>query len=331
MTMVTNCSKAAVFGRGAQVLGVVLASLSAGMAGCERESSESADTTVPQGPLVIYTTFYPLEYLAERIGGEHVKVVCPCPADADPATWMPDDPTIQAYQEADLIVVNGASFESWIGKVTLPESRLVDTSAPYAEDFIMLEDAVTHSHGPSGAHAHEGIDGHTWLDPLIARGQADQILRALVKAAPVHKDAFNRNFDTLASDIDALNRRLVDLAPLFGKQFFLCSHPAYNYIGRRYGWQLKSYHFEPGDVPDDASIDNIRANMEENGARIILWESEPAPAVAARMESIGLANVVFRPCETLDREARASGDDYLVVMRRNVERLADAVGDLADE
>ena len=53
---------------------------------------------------------YPLQYFAERIGGEHINVVFPAPADVDPAYWMPDTPTITAYQQADLILLNGARY-----------------------------------------------------------------------------------------------------------------------------------------------------------------------------------------------------------------------------
>ena len=70
--------------------------------------------------LTVYVVNYPLQYFAERIGGEHINVVFPAPANVDPAYWMPDAPTIAAYQQADLILLNGARYAKWINKVTLP-------------------------------------------------------------------------------------------------------------------------------------------------------------------------------------------------------------------
>ena len=153
----------------------------------------------------VYTTFYPTTYFAQRIGGDVAQVVCPCPADADPAYWMPKDEAIAAYQKADLIVINGASFEKWLPKVTLPESRIVDTARPLRDTLIKLEQAVTHSHGPEGEHVHHGIDGHTWVDPMNAKTQAREILKALVRKLPAQKVAFERNFAALAKDLDVLD------------------------------------------------------------------------------------------------------------------------------
>ena len=62
-------------------------------------------SSVAAEKMTVYVVNYPLQYLAERIGGEHVKVVFPAPAGIDPAYWMPDVKTISDYQKADLILL----------------------------------------------------------------------------------------------------------------------------------------------------------------------------------------------------------------------------------
>ena len=196
--------------------------------GCERKesgqpaagTSSEAAKSAGQQP-VVYTTFYPTTYFAQRIGGDSVKVVCPCPADADPAFWMPDEKTVAAYQRADLIIVNGASFEKGRAKVTLPESRIVETAKPLTDELIVLEEAVTHTHGPEGEHSHEGIDGHTWLDPINARIQAGEIRNALVERFPDHAEEFEQGYAGLVRDLDALDVRLKALAGKLGDQVLL--------------------------------------------------------------------------------------------------------------
>ena len=132
-------------------------------------------------PVVVYVTNYPLKYFAERIGGEQVEVHFPAPPDEDPAYWMPDPETISKYQQADLILLNGAGYEKWVDAVSLPKSKLCHTSAEFASDYIALEDAGTHSHGPEGEHAHGGTAFTTWLDPTLAVKQADAIRASLSK------------------------------------------------------------------------------------------------------------------------------------------------------
>ena len=296
--------------------------------GCKREESTAtaAKKATAKTPMV-YTTFYPTTYFAERIGQDKIKVVNPCPPDADPAFWMPDEKTIEAYQNADLIVVNGASFEKWLGKVTLPESRIVDTTSPFAGEFIVIEDAVTHSHGPAGTHAHAGVDGHTWLDPINAKTQTAQIMEVLVKRFPDHKETFEQGYAELTKDLDALDARLKALTAKIGDQVLLCSHPAYNYVGRRYGWHLKNFHLDPEAMPDEETFNKIKAFLKDQPAKYMLWEAKPTEEIAAKFhESLGLESIVFSPCEALDTTELEAGEDFLTVMNDNVDRLDNALG-----
>ena len=297
------------------------------LVGCERKQAQPKAAEKPQ-VAVVYTTFYPTTYFAERIAGGKVKVVNPCPADADPAFWMPDEETIKAYQDAALIIINGASFEKWIEKVSLPPSRIVDTTAPLHDELIVIAGAVTHTHGPTGQHSHEGIDGHTWLDPINAKTQAEQIKLALVKHFPEHEQAFEAGYAELAKDLDALDARHKALAAKLGEHFLLCSHPAYNYVGRRYGWKLKNFHLDPGEIPDEAAFAEIKEFLAGQPSGHMLWEAPPLEKIAARFrEELGLESIVFSPCEALDAEALKNGEDFLTVMNGNVDRMEQAFGE----
>jgi zinc transport system substrate-binding protein len=98
-----------------------------------------------------------LKYFAERIGGPHVKVTLQVPPDVDPVYWIPSIADISAYQQADLILLNGAGYAKWITKVSLPGSKTVDTSRSFKDRYITVKEVMTHSHGPEGEHAHEGL------------------------------------------------------------------------------------------------------------------------------------------------------------------------------
>jgi len=289
--------------------------------GCS-EPETAATSGVPR----VYTTFYPTTYFAERIGGGRVDVVCPLPEGEDPIFWMPGPETIHDYQQADLIVVNGAHFERWVDKVSLPQSKVVDTTGPLAAGLLKYESAVTHSHGTGGQHSHEGVDGHTWLDPENARRQAAEIEKALSLLVPEAADEFQTNFAALAADLDELARSLDELSAELGGRHLLASHPAYNYLGRRYEWDLASLDLDPAQMPDEETLASIRARLDSKPATVILWESPPAEEIAQRLrEELGLASVVFSPCESLDETSAAAGQDYLTVMKANVAALKAAI------
>ena len=97
-------------------------------------SSEPVPDVAPDSSpsvLSVYTVNYPLQYFAERIGGEHVDASFPAP-DGDPAYWNPDPDAVAAYQQADVILLNGASYAKWVATVTLPTSKLVPEILSFA-------------------------------------------------------------------------------------------------------------------------------------------------------------------------------------------------------
>ena len=114
---------------------------------------------------------------------------------------QPDEAAIAAFQGADLILMNGATYSKWADKITLPESKVVDTSAVFAVSLIQVNETSTHSHGPGGEHSHSGTAFTTWIDLTQAVQQAEAVKTALAKFTP---DA-EKNFAALKSDLEALD------------------------------------------------------------------------------------------------------------------------------
>lgn len=299
--------------------------LGLGLAACGEPKPDAPPPAPRRAVPEVWTTFYPTTYVAQRLGGPEVKVVCPLPAGADPAFWQPDSATLQGYQAADLIVLNGAGFERWVAQASLPPSRVVDTAKGFADTFLRLEGGVTHSHGPGATHTHEGIDGHTWFDPLNLKAQAEAVRRALARRLPASAAAVDARYTALAQDLDALDAAFRALGSLPAGQHLYASHPAWNYAARRYGWPMVTWHLDPGEMPSDVDVAAIQARLVEKPSRVMLWEATPLPAIAERLEKeLGLTSIALPPCESESAEDRAAGRDYLARMRANVEALRPA-------
>ena len=241
---------------------------------------------------------------------------------------MPPPDMIAKYQNAELIVVNGAGFERWVDKISLPGANLVVTTEPLEDELIKHEGAVTHSHGAGGQHSHEGIDGHTWLDPINARHQAERIQKALARRWPQWADDFKANYVALAGDLEELDRSLSELSSELDGRRILASHPAYNYLARRYDWNLTNLDIDPRTMPDEQTFAALKAQLQTAPAGMILWESAPKDEIARRFqEELGLVSVWFSPCESLDKASRTAGKNYLGVMQDNVARFREALNE----
>ena len=269
--------------------------------------------------LTVYVVNYPLKYFAERIAGDHARVVFPAPPDCDPAYWVPDVKTIGAYQKADLILLNGANYAKWVRKVSLPRSRMVDTSAKFKDRYITAEEALTHSHGAKGAHAHESLAFTTWLDLTLAARQAQAITKALRRKKPNLHDTFQENYESLEKDLMALDGEIKAIVLKNPTLPLLASHPVYDYLSRRYGLNMKSVHWEPDEVPNDEQWIQLKNILKSHPAKWMIWEGNPMKTSVDGLKSLGVASPVFDPCGNVPGYG-----DFLTVMQQNVDNLKPA-------
>lgn len=277
---------------------------------------EAGESFTENHTATVLTTFYPTTYFAKTIGGEQVTVICPCPSDEDAIFWMPDRKTLAEYQKASLIIVNGAGFEKWIDKVSLPQERIVNSAEDLTDTLIRFKKSSTHSHGPVGEHSHKGIDGHTWVDPVNAIIQATAIKKALIRQFPQHENIFVAGFDRLKKQLESLDLKFKEIS---NGMPILCSHRAYNYIARRYGWNIENLDLDPGVKLSDQQILEIKNILKTHSAKTLIWESAPTEEnVKLASEQLGLSSVVFSPCELLDPADIAKGVDYMTVMNTNI-------------
>lgn len=284
-------------------------------------AAASKKATAAHGRLVVYVANYPLAYFAERIGGPEVEVKFPAPAGEDPAFWQPGEKEITEYQEADVILLNGASYSKWLENVTLPDSKTVNTSATFSDKFIVVKDAVTHSHGGSGEHSHSGTAFTTWIDFDQAIQQADAVREAFQAARSSQVELFALNFDQLKSELLALDAGMKAVGAKLANAPVVASHPIYQYWARRYGINLQSVLWEPGTVPDDAQMEALKKILATHPARVMVWEDEPAKESVEKLKVLGINSVVFNPSANVP----ATGN-WLDVMKANLAGLQNAAG-----
>jgi len=280
-------------------------------------------------PLRVVASFGPLTDFARRIGGADVVVDCPVPEGEDPAFWLPSPEDVLALHAADLILLNGAGFERWTRVTSLPLSRVVDTTRPWRHELLRHESASSHRHGPAGEHEHGGINPHTWLDPEWAKRQAQVVRDAFARARPARKAGFDTRCEGLMAELDELHVAWSGLGRLADGEVFVASHPSYDYLGARYGWEVVNIAIGPDHVLSEDKLQTLATSLKaglETGpirriARTVLFESEPDAELARILrERFGLDAIVVPPCEA------ASEAPFVTRMRANVDKLAPAFG-----
>ena len=266
--------------------------------------------------LLVGVVNHPLEYFAGRLGGEGVDVLFPAPSGVDPASWSPGADIVGAYQQADLIFLNGAGYAGWVERSSLPASRIVDTAAGFYDRLIPLESSVTHSHGTQGEHSHEGLAATLWLDPELASAQAAAVAASLAASRPEIAEGVEQRLGELEEDLRSLDERLKRVAERLSEEPLLFSQPVYQYWIRRYGLHARILHWQPDEGPDEEAWSRLGRLLEEHRAGWMIWDSEPSEATSSELARRGVESLVYELAAN-----RPSEGDFLAQMRVNVERL----------
>jgi zinc transport system substrate-binding protein len=280
------------------------------MACTEKEPVDSGSTSRSK-PLVI-TSNYPLYFFAREIAGDSIEVHFP-DIEGDPAMWAPTGSDAAELQNADLLIFNGADYESWLAFTTLPAGHSLDTTAQVQEMLLPIENETVHQHGPAGEHSHQGTAFTTWLDPQLAIEQARAIMQGLSRLEPEQSGLFETNCEKLKQRLTQLDGSLASAFAQPGEQPVIFSHPVYQYLQHRYSINGRSTHWEPDTEPGTKEWIDFGNLLRQHPAKLMIWEEAPLDSVREKLEQMGIQVVVFSPAGNVP----ANGD-YFTVMEQNL-------------
>ena len=298
-----------------QYFPVFLLSLLLAACGGESAPEPAAADAAKTRPLIIASNF-PLYFFAREIAGDSAEVIFPS-MEGDPVNWKPGSEAIARMQSADLVILNGADYETWLGWISLPDGILLDTSAGIGDRLIPLQEETVHQHCPEGEHSHQGFAFTIWLDPTLAMEQASVIEQAISELVPENQQAHRARLANLQARLAALDEELRIAFEAVGGQPLVFSHPVYQYLAARYGLNGVSVHWEPGEDPGIKAWIDFQEVLRSHPAELMIWEDEPGDVTAGQLEQFGIQPIPFHTASNLPE-----GSDYFDVMNANVDRLS---------
>ena len=297
-------------------------------------ASGAAPTAAASGALTVSTSFYPIQYLAQAIGGEHVAVTSVTPTNVEPHDFELSPKDVTALSASSLVLyvsgfqpslddalaqVSGPAVVDLAGSVDLVHHDGVEEEHEEGATEAATEAATgaAHDHGAAAA-----LDPHFWLDPVRMQAAAKAVEAALAQADPAHADDYAANLDTLNATLTDLNTSYSTGLGHCERTTFVTSHAAFGYLADRYGLTQASISgVDPESEPSPAELAAVKKVVESTGTTTIFTEElvspETAQAVAAET---GAQTRVLSPIES----APESGD-YAGVMRTNLEELRTAL------
>ncbi|MCA1038698.1 zinc ABC transporter substrate-binding protein [Bacillus infantis] len=320
------------------------------LAGCgDGDADQAEEKTKDQ--LNVYTTVYPLQYFAERIGGSYVDAHTIYPPGADEHTFEPSQKDMMTLADSDLFIYIGLGLEGFVSKAegTLENENVTLLAAGENIDMTGTENGHTHeegheedghsheedghSHEEDGhsheedGHNHGDVDPHVWLDPLYAADLAEAVKDALAEKMPQHQKEFEENYQNLAAELDSLHHEFEETIASGKHKEIIVSHAAYGYWEKRYGLeQISVSGLSTSNEPTQKELENIIKTAKDHGLNYIFFEQNVSSKLTEIVQDevgakpLQLHNLSVLTDENIDKE-----ENYFTLMENNLKGIEKAL------
>ena len=315
-------------------------------------TASSGDSSSKDGSLTVMASFYPLKYLAEKVGGEHVSVTSLTPDGAEPHDLELSPKMVDSLSSADAVIYL-AGFQSAVDEAIEQQApkTVIDVSSAAelieagsdanhpAEEEATEEtqsgETDAHDHDHEG-HDHEGhdhaghdhhhdmsADPHFWLDPVRMAKAATLVGDKLAEADSAHADTYKANAKALAEELTTLGDTLVTKTSKCQVKTFVTAHTAFGYLADRTGLtQVGISGLDPESSPSPARLAEIGQIAKEQGVTTIFTEALIDPKVAQTLaDDLGITTAVLDPIESQTDASK----DYAATMNSNIDALTKAL------
>jgi len=305
----------------AAVMSVALAAGALVLAGCGTEQADGAGTAQDaEGGVTVLAGFYPLEFVAARVGGDRVSVssLTPPGVEAHDLELTPRD--VAGIGDADLVVYL-EGFQPAVDEAVSQEAPDSSFEAGAVADLDVEAGEHSHEGTDEDDHADEGMDPHFWLDPTKLAAVAGATADLLAQLDPEGEQGFRDNAAALVADLEALDEEMTTGLSTCETRTMVVSHEAYGYLAARYDLdQVGISGLTPDDEPSAAQMAELVTFVRDNHIRTVYYETLVSPDVADTIAAeAGVETAVLDPIEGLTDDSQ--GTDYLEIMRANLANL----------
>lgn len=307
--------------------------LAASLAACSSNDETSSD-----GRLEVAAAFYPIDEIAQRVGGQLVDVVSLVPPGSEAHEFEPTPQQLADLENAD-VVFYLADFQPNLEKVieSLPDSvqkvnlldgitmRQIGSSLPGTDDT----DDTAHTDDTDHDEAEAGSDDpHVWLDPANMRIMAATVASVLGAASTTDAAAFEANTAAYTAELDALDDTFVAGLAQCDSEVLVTGHQAFGYLADAYGLtQVAIAGISPGEEPSAQTLEAIAEFASANDVTTIFFEENlPDDLARTLADEIGAATAVLSTLESLSSAQLDDGATYISVMEENLATLRASLG-----
>lgn len=287
------------------------------------------DATAAQtGKFDVVASFYPMAFLADRIGGNHVHVTSLTSPGQEPHDLEISPKQIIGIEKSDAVLylknlqpsVDDAVAQSSV------RTKIDAASLTSLEQHGNEVGGHAATHDTSKNEELSGLDPHIWLDPVRYAQVAEGVGKAFEKADPDHAADYRKNTAALVEKLDALDTQFKDGLANTRTKVFITTHAAFGYLAERYGLTEEAINgLDPESEPSAARVKDLETMAKADGVSTVFYETLVSDKTARTIAAdAGLKTDVLDPIEGITGKSR--GKDYFAVQEANLKALRTALG-----
>jgi len=261
--------------------------------------------------------------MTQQIVGDLHTVEMIVPIGGDPHLHTPTPSDARLVAGADLILINGLTFEGWI-------TELIANSGTDAKTITVTEHITPLT---SQTYANSA-DPHAWMDASLVLKYAESIATAVTTLDPANSQTYAANLSAYQQELKALDQEIKDAITSIPEQkrILITSHDAFQYYGRRYGIQLEAIMGISTEAEAQTSdIRRVNRVIKENQVPSIFVESTINPKLIQQLaqdNKVSIGGELY--ADSLgDQDSPAS--TYVDMMRYNTSTIVNALNRDATE
>lgn len=263
----------------------------------------------------VVTSFYPMYVATLNVaagvpGVQVINMTRPVTGCLHDYQLAPED--MVTLTTADAFVVNGAGMESFLDKAIRHNRRMRIIEASAGIELIR-----------AGAEPDGAVNPHVWVSVSDHIRQVANIATGLAQADPAHAARYTANAAAYTAQLETLRTEMHQALAAAKGRPIVTFHEAFPYFAREFGLRVAAVvEREPGAEPNAQELAETIRIVRAAGVEALFAEPQ-YPAKAAEL----IARETRAKVYTLDPAVSGplQADAYLVIMRRNLQILTEAL------
>ena len=254
--------------------------------------------------ITIYTSSYPIEFVTNKLYGDHSKIFNMYPQGIDSNEYKLTDKQVSDYSESDLIIYNGLSNEQkYIVKMINKNNKLKIIDATSKIEYTSSIDEI-------------------WINPSnllkisknIKDGLNEYITSTLVS------EEINENYENLKVEISTIDAELKEMVENSNDKVMVTSTDKLNFLSK-YG--LTVYSLDEKTLNDKTLSDAKKAISGGSVKYIYMFKGEEKSETVKKLleDNSSLTVVEIDNLSNISTEDKNDGKDYISIMNENIDKF----------